>query len=347
MAATPPASVAVIGAGIAGLVCAGALTGHGLAVTVFDKGRAPGGRISTRREGGVAFDHGAQFFAARDPAFRSALSGWSAAGVAVRWEGRVVELDGPGLVVDTQAEERWVPAPSSSALARYLADGLRLELGNRVVAVERRHDGWYLARENEGWAGPFAIVLSTVPMPQAVPLLSSALPALAEQLARVRIQPCWAVCVAPPERLPIDWDAAFVGSGSLAWICRNSAKPGRDPAEAWVLHGSAGWSAEHLEAEPAAVVGALAQAFGEITGCALDPEWPAIAHRWRFARTGRPLGQPCLFDAETGIGLAGDWCVGARIEAAFLSGSALAGRVLGIEGVAATVPAPAGVREAQ
>ena len=52
--ATPPLRetrlrVAVVGAGISGLICARTLLDHGLAVTVFEKSRGVGGRMATRR----------------------------------------------------------------------------------------------------------------------------------------------------------------------------------------------------------------------------------------------------------------------------------------------------------
>lgn len=50
--------VAVIGAGLAGLNCAGRLMGLGHSVEVFDRGRGPGGRASRRRDGGWRFQHG-------------------------------------------------------------------------------------------------------------------------------------------------------------------------------------------------------------------------------------------------------------------------------------------------
>ena len=40
--------VTVVGAGIAGLACARALTAGGSAVRVLDRGRRPGGRMSSR-----------------------------------------------------------------------------------------------------------------------------------------------------------------------------------------------------------------------------------------------------------------------------------------------------------
>ena len=81
---TPPLHYAVVGAGIAGLSCARALTDAGVRVTVLDKGRGSGGRMSTRRGEGWACDHGAQYFTARDPRFRAEVARWLAAGVAAR-----------------------------------------------------------------------------------------------------------------------------------------------------------------------------------------------------------------------------------------------------------------------
>lgn len=62
--------VAVIGAGIAGISCARVLRDAGHAVRVFDKSRGIGGRMATRRGESSSYDHGAQYFTARDPGFR-------------------------------------------------------------------------------------------------------------------------------------------------------------------------------------------------------------------------------------------------------------------------------------
>ena len=52
-------------------------------------------------------------------------------------------------------------------------------------------------------------------------------------------------------------------------------------------------------------------------------------HRWRYARVMEALGEPFLWDKDQDLGLAGDWCLGPRVEAAFLSGHRLAGSMLG------------------
>ena len=62
-------SVAIIGAGIAGLSCASALQQAGIRVRVFEKSRGVGGRMSTRRGEGWECDHGAQYFTVSDDLF--------------------------------------------------------------------------------------------------------------------------------------------------------------------------------------------------------------------------------------------------------------------------------------
>jgi predicted NAD/FAD-dependent oxidoreductase len=76
-------SAAIIGAGLSGLACATRLHAFGWRVSVFDKSRGPGGRMSTRRGDDWQSDHGAQYFTARDPRFKAEVDRWLAAGVAL------------------------------------------------------------------------------------------------------------------------------------------------------------------------------------------------------------------------------------------------------------------------
>ena len=84
--------IAIIGAGMAGLACARRLAYHGRAVRLFEKGRKAGGRLSTRRIetalGTVQFDHGAQYFTARDADF-AAEPELAADRIAAVWPSRI------------------------------------------------------------------------------------------------------------------------------------------------------------------------------------------------------------------------------------------------------------------
>lgn len=54
-------NVAVIGAGMAGLVCAQQLAMAGYTVVVVEKSRGLGGRVATRRLHGTCADHGLRY----------------------------------------------------------------------------------------------------------------------------------------------------------------------------------------------------------------------------------------------------------------------------------------------
>jgi renalase len=110
--------VLVIGAGVAGLACARRLAAGGARVVVVDKGRGPGGRLSTRRVatalGEVGFDHGAQFLTARDPDFSALTRDWLARGLLAPWNG-VVRLAADGTNAPLSGDPLLVGVPGMNA----------------------------------------------------------------------------------------------------------------------------------------------------------------------------------------------------------------------------------------
>ena len=129
--------IAVIGAGISGLVCARLLSESGYHVRVFDKARGPGGRMATRRTGPLLFDHGAQYFTVRDPHFRRWVESWEADGLAARWEGKLAVVRAGEIALKDDATERWVGVPGMSAICRHLATGLDVNFGYQIVLLAR------------------------------------------------------------------------------------------------------------------------------------------------------------------------------------------------------------------
>jgi predicted NAD/FAD-dependent oxidoreductase len=320
--------IAVVGAGVAGLSAARRLASAGAPVVVFEKARGAGGRAATRRADGLAFDHGAQYFTSRDPGFGRLVREWAEAGLVAEWTGRIGVLEAGAVRPVPPGTKRWVGVPGMSALARALAPGLDLRFGTRVEEVRRDAGRWQLLSDGGADLGRFDGVVVAVPAPQAVPLLAHE-PSLAEAAALARMRPCWAALVAFDSVLDLPVDGAFLPGPALAWAARNGAKPGRPPGETWVLHAAPAWSESRLEEAPEAVLKSLLAAFGAEAGRPMPAVRHAVAHRWRFALPEPALDAPFLFDRARGLGAAGDWCGGPRIEGAFLSGLRLAEAMLG------------------
>lgn len=339
------ASVGIVGGGVAGLTCARRMTEAGFRVTVLDEGRGPAGRASTHRipapgipgrgsSETVPFDHGAQYFTARDARFRRQVAAWRDAGVVDLWEPRLVSQTRGK---DPGGAERYVGVPGMSAPGARLARGLDVRWNRRVVSVREAGDGgspdggtWVLRTAGGAEAGPFDAVVVTVPAPDAAPLLEGAAPRLSTVGAGHHMLPCLAVMASFDSVLPAPFDAAFLEDGPLSWVARNSSKPKRpERPDAWVLHAGPDWSAVELETDAGEVERRLLAAFFQAAG--VEPRPPSVSqvHRWRWARSSEPRRDGCLLGADGSLILAGDWLAGDRVEGAFLSGWEAAGRILG------------------
>lgn len=318
--------VAIVGAGMAGLSCGVRLRDAGIDVTVLDKGRGPGGRTSTRRAA-VPFDHGAQYFTAREAAFQAAVVDWIARDVVAEWTPRVVAFDTPqGVPRESSDLPRYVGVPGMNALAIDMAAGLDVRTGVTVSALDRRSDGWRLATLADEAMGPFDAVVLTPPPPQTATLLAAH--PFAERVVDAGMAPCWAVMTSWADAVDVPFDAAFINDGPLSWVARDGSKPGRPHPHAWVLHASPAWTRDHLEQAPDEVLPLLLQAFEALVRKPMPALAFSAAHRWRYASVPEPLAETHLWDPETGVGVAGDWCGGPRVEGAWLSGRALADAVL-------------------
>ncbi len=340
---------AIIGAGMAGVTAARTLVQAGHRVSVFDKSARVGGRMATRETPWGSFDHGAQYFTVRDPRFALALDTVPGTADHVRpWSANAVRvLDPLGRVIEAALpirEAHHVATPGMNALVSHWAGPLQsaglLHLGTQVQRLQRDRldpQRWELHVQGEQTAvvSGFDAVLLALPHVQALQLLrlsgaSVSGAGLQDALQTVEVAPCWTLMVAYPQasqptlaHLGPQWNVARSTHHRVAWLARESSKPGRSRIERWTVQASAEWSQEHLEDDPARVTAKLLKAFAELTGIRAQPAH-AEAHRWRFAKTIKPLGQTHLYSPSHALGTCGDWHLGHRVEDAFLSGLSLA-----------------------
>ena len=330
-------TVLVVGAGLAGAICAHRLRTHGFEPIVFEKSRGPGGRQSTRHEAlgdqHVHFDHGAQYFTVRDPEFARFLDDYRTGDdpVVRSWTAPVVSLADGEITGRSENTDRFVCVPGMNALAKSLTTPLDVRYRTRVETCERTDDGWRLTDEEGVELGRGSTLVVTAPADQALAMLPDAVP-LRPALQGIRYAPCWSVMAHFPRSLDQDFGGAFVDRSALSWIANNDSKPGRNPdhvaGESWVLHASPEWSYAHLDDTRELIVAKLLVALSEALGTALPDPDLARAHLWRYALPTASAGSPCLWDAEWRLAVAGDGCpTGARVEGAFLSGWTAARRI--------------------
>lgn len=364
---SPLARVAVIGAGLAGLACARAIASRGASVTVLDKGRAPGGRLSTRRVPPHTFDLGAQYFTARDESFAEQVRAWIDAGACAPWNARIVAATERGCAPRLVAPiTRYVGTPDMSALARAMAAGLDVRAGHRVESVARDGPSLVLAGtvappgvtlgpapsgggDARGVVAPapadlgrYDAVAICLPADQAAPLVAESSDELARLARDVVVLPCFALGFAVEGEdadalAALGFDGAFLGRegesspSPLSWVARDSSKPGRPPGERWVLNASSHWSRSSFDSPEERVIDDMLEAFATSFGLRRPRPTASALRRWASARAEEPptpIDSDDLVDPSARVGLAGDWTAGGRVEGAYLSGVALAERLL-------------------
>ena len=303
----------IVGAGMAGLACAMKLAAAGQSVLCLDKGRGPGGRMATRRAENqgeeMRFDHGAQYFTARDPAFRAQVRAWHHDGVCAPWP--------------AAGEDAWVGTPGMNEPVRAMAAGLAVQWAERVESLHATTEGWEARTATESYRARSIVV--AVPPEQAGSLIAPHQPAFAARALETPSKPCWAVMA--QFSAPLPFDDVLREREAIAWAARDSAKPGRAPGERWVLHASHDWSDRHRELDPEKVTSRLLDLFLEPLAQPPVVQY-AAAHRWLYALAQPLAGPPAMWDVSRRIGVAGDWLIAPRVESAWLSGTNLAERML-------------------
>ena len=300
--------------------------------------------MATRNSPFGSFDHGAQYFTQRDPRFVNALA--SVSGMCKTWNEAIHVFDGQGRFsgkVSPNNEAHMIPTPRMTALPQQLVRPLveqgQLALQTRVLQIESlQPNGWQLHFEGPDGGkytkSDFDGILLALPAPQTRELLVGAggtgelLKSWVSRLDSVTFAPCWTLMLSF-DRNNMNtngpsWNAARSKFHGIAWLARESSKPERGhPVERWTLQASAAWSEQHLETDKLHVHKILTRAFSDITGIVSEPTH-VDSQRWRYAQTVTPLGQSHLWQPDLGIGICGDWCLGHRVECAYVSGLELA-----------------------
>lgn len=319
--------MAIIGAGIGGLTLAQELKTR-YDVTVFEKARGVGGRMSTRYADPYYFDHGTQFLTARSHAFQQFLKPFLQSGVVQEWQGETIALEeGKAPTKRLWFEPHYVACPHMNSLCKALAEGVNVTLSTEIAPLaEKQPDGWYLHDKSGHALGVFEWVISTVPAAQTRKLFHHHLPA-DHALQQAELRGCYTLMIGLPQRWDQSWIAAKIRNSPLEWIAISSSKPQRhDAVTSIVAHSTHDWAEAHIDANIPAAQSALVEVFTRVTGLDVSEAAYLTAHRWRYANTANPSEEiiPPYCHETLGLAACGDWQGISRIETSWLAAQKLA-----------------------
>lgn len=322
--------VLIIGAGLAGVAAGRKLHEAGVDVLLVDKGRSVGGRMATRRIGGGAADHGAQFFTAGSPAFQRIVDGWEKEELVFFWD--IGWSSGSLEGNDAVGQTRYAARGGMNRLMKSLAADLPTATGVRIAAVRRTTAGWEAEAENGDIYQAAALIL-TPPPPQALALLHAGqvvlAPMDAEILERIHYSSVLTGIFHIEGEVTIPAPGAVHRPAEpLPWIADNRQKGVSDDVTVVTIHSNGDYAQRYWDAPAVEILETMKAALSRY----LPPESRVVesqVQRWRYGfprathgqRTLRTSGTPPLY-------FAGDAFHGPLIEGAWLSGEAAAQALL-------------------
>ncbi|TYL48530.1 NAD(P)/FAD-dependent oxidoreductase [Marinomonas sp. IMCC 4694] len=326
---TPPMyDMAIIGAGLAGSLCAHLLSEPDISLCIIDKSRGSGGRASSKRlDDGTSCDLGAPFIHAKQEETRNLLETLTKQQVTAHW---------PQL--NTNEAQAFVGTPKMSAITRHWIADTDFITNTRVHHLEHHADdhdeqGYWLIRDDKYQPVVRAKkIIIAAPAPQAAAILSTnerlAVLLLRANQACAHYQSQWAMWL---ETDTCDLSAIIeLKDSPIKRMIKDNHKPMRhsDNHDRWVIQANPAWSKQHLDANKEWIAQALLQAFSEETEHRVLKH--GEPHRWFLSRFAENRGNnDFAWAPEHNIGLAGDWLCQGDAEGALLSAIALTNRIKG------------------
>ena len=315
-------NLAIIGSGISGIVLASLLKNK-YNITIFEKSRGVGGRLSTRRQEGFSFDHGAQYFTMRSKEMLNFCKPCIDSGSLVSWSPRYVEFDDNNNYIEKLDDEiRYVGYPYMNSFLKELIDINDIKFNTEITAV-KKNNKWDLIDQHKNCFSGFDYVVFAMPAVQAA-LLSPANVIFYDKIKSIKMNPCFALMLGFDEFVDMRFDAASFTNSKLSWLALNSSKPGRVRKNTIVAHSTVEYASLNLLKHYSDIIYDLSYEIDQTTDIKTDKAIFQNLHLWRYSISNLECNAKYFYDDKLNVYACGDWCYGNRVEGAFLSAYYLA-----------------------
>jgi renalase len=339
--------VAVVGAGISGLVGARRLHQAGYNVIVLEKSRGLGGRVATRRIAGCRFNHGLPYLESQGELSSALIQQLEALGILQVSPDPLYQWTPDQLLHPVSTAPRYYARDGLTAIAKTIAEGLTIQRQHLVRAIALTPDHlWELHLESPQLSTQSSIqaraILLAIPAPQSLTLIyplvqQGVLISMFHRLQAVNFDPCLSVMAGQhiqqqPQPLqdskpsldgPIHWRVIqvmrhpFLRLVHLAFDGSKITQP-----IACILHSNPDVARAHLHTHNLESGGQTLwdQATQIIPDLLGSPSWLQV-HRWRYAFCERPSPHSSIGITQPApLVCSGDWCGGNHVESALSSG---------------------------
>ena len=310
--------IVIIGAGVAGLICAQILLKYGFNVTIFDKSRGPGGRVASRRIENGVFNHGASSI----PDFRVTTS--LPKFVKEIFDKAITE----GILIPHG--KKLTAYSSMKTFTNFLCKGIKIKKSAEIIAIEPTPSGINLFfKASPKISLGQTILIFAIPQPQVLKLLNGQFLKLNRHIETAEMYTSISGLFAFEK--PIAKNNVNLESKNIIAYHENSRIGQNLDLDCWTIHSKKLYGQNSSHASKDEIRDLLLEDFKNLGfDCVSTPAYSA-GHKWLYGFTDRHLNVNCLFDTEQNIGICGDWCRGDTVLDAAISGASLAEKIISFD----------------
>lgn len=306
--------VIIIGAGISGLALAQFLISQNQKVLILEKSRSVGGRLATRRDGDVSYDHGAQFYKIKKDEMNEYDQLWSSLGISKTWfsEGETLFK---------------VASQGMTSLAKALAKNTEIVFNEKVIELTLTSGEVLLQSESKQTYSASKIVLSA-PLPQSLDLLRASTINYPSELSEIQYAKALVGLFEIEEGSSSKW-AEFKYQQNCSehiFSISNQMSKGISPKLAFTVTMQPAWSEKYFEEAEEKSLGALTEQFAIF--CQQQGLKPQVTKsqlkKWRYSHPNQIFAEAFLQLPEAPqVFLMGDAFGGGSIRGALRSAQSL------------------------
>ncbi len=320
--------IAIIGAGITGATIFNLLKKK-VKLSIFEKSRGVGGRMSTRRVEPYQFNHGAQYFKIENTEFKDFLNPLIRNNIIQPWKAKHVEIQKNSIIKRVEIKNKYFAGfPHMNSIVKYLfTNNSLVKLSCNINKVQQVMNKWYLIDTNRVYYGPFDWIIFTIPPNQAKDILPETFNYL-NLIKTINMRSCFSIMLGFKEIKNFNFDTASFLDKDIHWFSNNKTYLAKQKYYNLLINSSYNFAKKNINNSKHKISDYLLKKASEFLNCELSNYDYKAIHFWRYAMLENINNFGSFVDENSKIIVCGDWCMNGKVEGAFLSANDAVKKIL-------------------
>lgn len=298
--------IAIIGAGFSGCNLYNNLKEKYEDITIFEKSRGVGGRLSTKYIEDKFIDHGT-----------SSL-------IPITDDLKFFCLDLAKNNVLKAKYDEFIPKNGINSICKFLIDEKDLLVNTKIIKAQNSNNKWFLEDENHKVYENFDLLFITIPAPQILEMQIELPTQFKEKISNIKYDSIFSLILYSNENIKLNENKIYENV-DVSNIINNSKKYLYKDFTSYVIHSTKEFANCLNHKNKDEIYELFLENFEEELQDELK-NFTTIAHFWKYANAKNSLDMPYFLNKEKNLGICGDYFNHNNIEAA-LSSSELLGNV--------------------